>query len=44
MEGSILLCWAAEAELASYLAVAFSSDFVSSIFVLVDLSLTLSLS
>ena len=37
MEGSILLCWAAEAELASLVSSCdFSSEFVSPMFVLVD--------
>ena len=45
MEGSILLCWAAEAELAAlFSSCDFSSEFVSPMFALVDLSLTLNLS
>ena len=45
MEGSILLCWAAEAELASlFSSCDFCLEFVSLMFVLVDLSLTLNLS
>ena len=45
MEGLIVLCWAAKAELASlFSSCDFSSEFVSPMFVLVDLTLTLNLS